>query len=191
MTTTQVSRPIVPPTFFAKLLLPFAIPMLLTVALVIFVGESWPRNIAPGSGLKVLGFGASILTSVVVWYCMTRNISDKRVHKMAALICGVVGLMGWPVWSVGVLPSVNGFSLGPRDSVRMTLARTEITTVSRSRDFNHWAWLQPEAPTSGVKAGRYFISEETYQRWNDQRPRTVNVTISKGLLGAQIATSFE
>lgn len=191
MTKTHVSRPIVPPTFFVKLLLPFAIPMLLTAALVIFVGESWPRNIAPGSGLKVPGFGASVLTSLIVWQLITRSFGDKRVHKMAAIICGVVGLMGWPVWSVGVLPSVNGFSLGPRESVRMTLTRTEITTVSRSRAVNHWAWLRPEVPTARAKAGRYFISERTYQRWNNQRPSTVNVNISEGLLGAQIVTGYE
>jgi len=191
MTKTQASRPIVPATFFVELMLPFTIPMLLTAALVILVGESWPRNIPPGSGLKVPGFGASVLTSLIVWQFITRSIGDKRVHKMAAVMCGVVGLMGWPVWSVGVLPSVNGFSLGPGVSVRMTLTRTEITTVSRSRAFNHWAWLRPEVPTARVKAGRYFISEETYQRWNDQRPSTVTVTISKGLLGAQIVTGFE
>lgn len=165
--------------------------MLLTAALVILVGESWPRNIAPGSGLKVPGFGASVLTSLIVWQFITRSIGDKRVHKMAAIICGVVGLMGWPVWSVGVLPSVNGFSLGPRESVRMTLTRTEITTVSRSRAFNHWAWLRPEVPTARAKTGRYFISEQTYQRWDDERPSTVNVTISEGLLGAQIVTDYE
>jgi hypothetical protein len=46
-------------------------------------------------------------------------------------------------------------------------------------------------PTARAKAGRYFISEQIYQRWNDQRPSTVNVTISKGLLGAQIVTGYE
>jgi hypothetical protein len=191
VTKTQASRLIVPPTFFVKLLLPFAIPMLLTAALVIFVGESWPRNIAPGSGLKLPGFGASVLTSLIVWQFITRSFGDKRVHKMAAIMCGVVGLMGWPVWSVGALPSLNGFSLGPRESVRMTLTRTEITTVSRSRAVNHWAWLQPEVPTARARAGRYFISEQTYQRWNNQRPSTVNVNISEGLLGAQIVTGYE
>lgn len=191
MTETQASRPIVPPTFFVKLLLPFAIPKLLTTALVILVGESWPRNIAPGSGLKMWGFGASVLTSLIVWRFITLGIRDTRVHKVAAVMCGVVGLMGWPVWSVGVLPSVNGFSFGSQESVRMTLTRTEITTVSRSRAFNHWAWLRPEVPTARAKAGRYFISEQIYQRWNDQRPSTVNVTISEGLLGAQIVTGYE
>ena len=191
MTKTKASRPIVPPTFFVKLLLPFAIPMLLTVALVIIVGESWPRNIAPGSGLKMWGFGASALTSLIGWRFITRSIGDMRVHKVAAVICAVVGVMGWPVWTVGVLPSVNGFSLGRQETVRMTLTRTEITTISRSRAVNHWAWMRPEAPTARAKAGRYFISEQTYQRWNDQRPSTVNITVSKGLLGAQVVTGSE
>lgn len=191
MTKTFASRPIVPPTFFVKVLLPFAIPMLMTAALVILVGESWPRNIAPGSGLKMFGFGASALTSLIVWRFITRRIEDMRVLKVAAAICGVAGLMGWPVWTVGVLPSVNGFSVGSQESVRMTLMRTDITTISRSRAVNHWAWLRPEVPTARAKAGRYFISEQTYQRWNEQRPSTVKVTISEGLLGAQIVTGYE
>lgn len=165
--------------------------MLLTAALVILVGESWPRNIAPGSGLKLPGFGASVLTSLMVWWLITRSIGDRRVHKMAAVMCGVVGLMGWPVWTVGVLPSANGFSHGRQESVRMALIRTEITTISRSRAFNHWAWLRPEVSTTGPKEGRYFISEQTYQRWNERRPSTVNVTISEGLLGAQIVTGYD
>jgi len=181
----------VPPTFFAKLLTPFAVPILLTFALVIFVGESWPRNIAPGSGLKMPGFGAAVLTSLIVWHLTTRSIADRRAHKMAALICGVVGLMGWPVWSLGVLPSVNGLSLGPQETLQMALERTEVTTVSRSEDLNHWAWLRPEAPNSRAQAGRYFIPEGIYQQWNNRRPSTVTITIAKGLLGAQVVTSFE
>lgn len=165
--------------------------MLLTAALVILVGESWPRNIAPGSGLKMFGFGASALTSLIIWRFITRRIEDMRVLKVAAAICGVAGLMGWPVWTVGVLPSVNGFSVGSQESVRMTLMGTDITTISRSRAVNHWAWLRPEVPTARAKAGRYFISEQTYQRWNDQRPSTVKVTISEGFLGAQIVTGYE
>lgn len=171
--------------------MPFAIPMFLTFALIIFVGESWPRNIAPGSGLKMPGFGAAMLTSLIVWHLITRSIADRRVHKMAALVCGVVGLMGWPVWSVGVLPSVNGLSLGPQEALQMTLERTEVTTVSRSRALNHWAWLGPEAQNPRAQAGRYFIPEEVYQRWNDRRPSTVTVTIAPGLLGAQVVTNFE
>lgn len=191
MSKDTASRAIVPPAFFVKLLMPFAIPMLFTAVLVIFVGERWPRNIAPGSGLKVLGFGAAVLTCLIVWHFVTRGIGDKRVHKMAALVCGVVGLMGWPVWSVGVLPSVNGFSLGPKKSVRMMLERTEFTVVSRSSARNHWAWLRPQTQDPYAGAGRYFISEATYRQWNEQRPSIVTVSIAQGLLGAQIVIDYE
>lgn len=191
MKNNHAPRTIVPPSFFAKLLLPFAIPMLVTVALVVLVGESWPRNIAPGSGLKLAGFVATALTSAMVWHRVTRGIADRRAHKMAALVCGVVGLMGWPVWSVGVLPSVNGISLGPQEAVRMTLERTEVTTVSKSRALNHWAWLRPLSPDAETGAGRYFIPEATYQQWNSQRPSTVTVTAARGLLGAQVVIGYQ
>ena len=49
VTKNRTSRPIVSPNFFAKLMMPFAILMLLRFALVIFVGDSWTRNIAPGT----------------------------------------------------------------------------------------------------------------------------------------------
>lgn len=191
MTENRTSRAIVPPMFFPKLALPFAIPMVLTFALIIFVGNDWPRTIAPGSGLKMAGFGATAITSLMVWRFTTRGIADQRVHKLAALLCGGVGLMGWPVWSVGVLPSVNGLHLGSPQSVRMTLERTEVTTIRNSRAVNHWAWLRPEAEPSLAEAERYFIPEEAYDRWNDQRPGTVTVTFAQGLLGAQIVTGFD
>lgn len=171
--------------------MPFVIPILLTFALVVFVGDSWPRNISPGSGLKMPGFVAAVLTSLIVWHLITRSIADRRIHEVAALICGVVGLMGWPVWSVGVLPSVNGLSLGPERALQMSLERTEVTTVSRSRDLNHWAWLRPEGANNSAHAGRYFIPEGIYQNWNSRQPSTVTVTIAEGLLGAQVVTSFE
>jgi hypothetical protein len=190
MKNARLSRPIVPPSFFAKLLLPFALPILLTFALVLTVGESWPRNIAPGSGLKLWGLCAAALTTLLVWRFATRGIADNRVHKMAAIICSGVGLLGWPAWTVGVLPSINGISLGSEETVRMTLERMEVTTVSRSRDLNHWAWLRSEALDSPLEAGRYFIPEETYADWNILPPRSVTVTTATGLLGARVVTGF-
>ncbi|MFL0672034.1 MAG: hypothetical protein ACJLS3_11615 [Erythrobacter sp.] len=187
MTKDRTSRPDVPPRFFAGLLLPFAVPMVLTMALVILVGESWPRQIAPGSGLKLAGLGASALTTILVWHRVTHGIADRRVRKMAALICGMVGLLGWPVWSIGILPSINGASLGPATTQRMVLERTESTPVSRSRARNHWAWLR----SGDAPADRYFISEELYARWNSQRPETVTVTFAPGLLGAEVVTGYE
>lgn len=137
------------------------------------------------------GFGATIVTSFIVWRFTTRTIADKRVHEMAALICGVTGLMGWPVWSVGVMPSLNGISVGSQETVSMTFERTEVTTVKHSRALNHWAWLRPTGQDPSSRAERYFITEEEYQRWSDQRPSTVTVTFARGLLGAQIVMGFE
>lgn len=187
MIKDRTSRAIAPPGFFAKLLLPFAIPLVLTMALVILVGESWPRQIAPGSGLKLAGLGASALTTILVWHSVTHGIADRRVRKMAALICGMVGMLGWPVWSMGILPSINGARLGPATTQRMVLERLETTFVSRSRARHHWAWLR----LGDARADRYFISEQLYTRWNSQRPDTVTVTFAPGLLGAEVVTGYE
>lgn len=184
------SRTLVPPSFFAKAMLPFALPILLTFALLILVGESWPRNLVPGSGLKLAGFLATMVTSLLVWRFTARGVADPRAHKMAALLCGMTGLMGWPVWSVGIMPSINGFSLGPEQTARMALKRTEVTTVSRSNKLNHWAWLQPDRLDSPVQAGRYFIPEGVYQEWSSLQPATVTVTFASGMLGAQVVTGY-
>jgi hypothetical protein len=191
MQKSRTPPTIVPPRFFALLVLPLAIPMLLTLALLLSLGEAWPRTIAPGSGLKLFGLCASALTCLMAWRLAIRGIADRRAHKMVALLCGVVGLIGWPVWSVGVLPSVNGFHLGSEEAERMMLERTEVTAVSRSSDRNHWAWLRPERTVSKARQGRYFISEELFTRWNRERPGSVTVRIAQGTLGAQVVTGYE
>lgn len=191
VTPHKASRTTVPQSFLPKLLLPFAVPILATMVLVVVVGDDWPRNIPPGSGLKLAGFVASAVTALIVWRFATRSIADRRARVFAALVCGVVGLMGWPVWSIGVLPSVNGAILAPAQSVQMRLERTQTTTVSRSRRLNHWAWLRPLPPAPAAEGGRYFIPEETYARWNRDQPDMVTVTRARGLLGAQVVTGYE
>lgn len=187
MTKHRTPRPTVPPGFFAKLVLPFAIPLALTMALVIFVGETWPRTIAPGSGLKLAGLVATMLTAAAVWHAITRSIADRRVRQVAGLICGLTAMMGWPVWSVGILPSINGARLGPPAAIPMVLERMESTTIRHSAGRNHWAWLR----SPQQRSDRYFISEELYTRWNSQPPGTVTVTIAPGLLGAAVVTGYE
>lgn len=191
MSRKPASRVSVPPSFFPKLMLPFFLPAILTLVLMFTVGESWPRNIAPGSGLKLWGFGATAVTALLAWRYAIRGIADPRAHKMAAAVCGVVGLMGWPIWSIGILPSINGVSLGPAETVRMTLERTETSQESRSRRLNHWAYLAPANPDAPVGAGRYFIAEDVHDDWNSRRPRSVSLTTAEGLLGAQVVTAFE
>jgi hypothetical protein len=181
----------VPPSFFPKLALPFALPIAVTLALAGLVGEAWPRNIAPGSGLKLAGLLATAVLAYGVWWWAVRSIPDRRAQQMAAVVCGVTGLMGWPVWSVGIMPSINGMALEPEQSVTMILERTESTSIKQSRERHHWAWLQPALPGSAAGAGRYFIPEAVYQRWSMENPRNVRVSIAEGLLGAQVVTRYE
>lgn len=180
----------VPPGFYGLSMLPVMIPVALTVALAIFASDEWPRNIAPGSGLKLAGLGATGLTALVAWRLAVRRIEDPRAHKFGALLCAVTGMMGWPAWSAGLLPSVNGFSLGEETTVRMTLERTEATRKSKSRDYYHWAWLKADAPGAPVASGRYFIPEATYADWSQRRPRSVEVVVARGVLGAQVITGL-
>lgn len=177
--------------FFAGAALPFAIPVLVTFALVLTVGESWPRQIAHGSGLKLVGLAATGLTAFGVFAALTLRLGDRRLRKGAAGLCAITGLMGWPVWTIGVLPSVNGAALGPETRAAMVLERTEVTTASRSRTRHHWAWLRPERASTPVGAGRYFIPEEVYARWGANRPRTVTLRTARGQLGAVVVTGVE
>jgi hypothetical protein len=183
-------RPGLTPTLFATVVLPFAIPILLTFALVLLVGNAWPRSIALGSGLKLAGLAATAITGLAVWYAAAARARDPAVARFAALACGVTALMGWPVWSVGVLPSINGSVLDGPLTVRMTLERTAVTNKRKSREFYHWAWLRAERGESVIGSGRYFIAEDVYDRWRAAAPAAVDVRIARGLLGAQVVLGF-
>lgn len=191
MEAVEFRRTSVPATFFVKVLGPFAIPIVLTLALVVVAGEHWPRTIAPGSGLKLAGFCVTAATSLMVWRAVVRGVGDSRARKFAALACAVTGLMGWPVWSAGFLPSVNGFTLGAESSVRMTLERTEVTSKSKSRDRYHWAWLSLDGRAAPIASGRYFIPEKVYADWSKRRPSQVEVRVARGLLGAVVVTGYQ
>jgi hypothetical protein len=41
----QSQRTLVPPSFFPKLMLPFVLPIAITLALVGLVGEAWPQAV--------------------------------------------------------------------------------------------------------------------------------------------------
>ena len=52
----HLSRPpTLPASFLLKMALPLVLPVALTVFISITVGETWPRSIAPGSGLRASG----------------------------------------------------------------------------------------------------------------------------------------
>ncbi|OYZ41038.1 MAG: hypothetical protein B7Y31_06245 [Novosphingobium sp. 16-62-11] len=183
---------VLPPAALGQCLLPFALPILITMALAVTVGESWPRNIAPGSGLKLAGLVATAFTGAAVWCLATRQVDDRRVRKGVAILCAVTALMGWPVWSVGVLPSVNGIALGPEKETPMRMTRLEITTPSKGgRGFYHWAWLEPLSGRSALPQGRVFIAEAVHAKWTAERSKIVTLHHAKGMLGAEVLTGFD
>ena len=179
-----------PPGLFLRIAVPFALPFALPLLILITVGESWPRDIAPGSGLKLAGLIASAATAAFVWRAITGLFEDERIHRFAAIGCAVTALMGWPVWTTGVLPSINGARLGTAQVQEMRLARIEITRPSKRPGFYYWAWPKPTSPDAAIAGGRYFIPEDTYQRWRPAKPATVRVTHAPGLLGAEVVTEF-
>ena len=108
MMQVALPRPRISAALPAKLSLPFVLPIVATFALLFLVGNQWPRDIAIGSGLKMPGLCVAALSAFVIWWWSVRKIQDRRIRAFAAIFCGVTGLMGWPVWTVGILPSVNG-----------------------------------------------------------------------------------
>lgn len=172
-------------------MLPFAVPILLTFALVLLVGDKWPRDIASGSGLKLAGLCCAAVTSLIVSLCAVGQLTDRRVRAFGGILCAATGLLGWPVWSTGVLPSINGAALSEPIIVPMTLERTETTHKSKSRDLYHWAWLRAQDDDSLIASGRYFVSETVFERLNTLERGTVGVTVAKGLLGAQVVIGFD
>lgn len=191
MRTNTSDRPSVPSYVHVVVMLPFAMPIILTFLLILLVGDHWPRDIAAGSGLKLVGLLCAAVTATFMWLYTVRNIFDPRIRTFTALLCAVTGLLGWPIWSTGILPSVNGAVLAEPVVVPMTLERTETTYKSKSRDLYHWAWLKAQNEAGIVKSGRYFISEDVYARYHGAEGGIVEVTVAKGLLGAQVVLGFD
>lgn len=188
MTRGRNGRSVVPGRVPGLALIPFAIPA--GLSLLIGVGLDWPRDIAPGSGLKLPGLLATALTALVAWRLSVRGLGDPRVRRLSALLCLLVALLAWPIWSVGVLPSVNGAVLRDVRTLAMRLERTEATAQRHSPDFHHWAWLVPIDAAAGIGGGRHFISKPTYDRLTAERPATVAVDVATGFLGAIVVTAI-
>lgn len=181
------NRPDTPARILWHMPLPFAVPFALTLLLVLTVGESWPRTLAPGSGLKLAGLLASAATATVAWLRATQGVEDASLRTLAAVLCGLAALPGWPVWTVGVLPSINGSMTGEVQETRVRLDRLEITLPSRQRDgFYYWAWIAPRTAASPIAAGRVFVPEAAWRRWKEDRPETIRLRHARGLLGAQV-----
>lgn len=184
MQRVRAGRPVVSARTLGWALVPVALPAALMVAAVGFIGGDRPGDIAPGSGLKFVGLGATALTAWVAWRLAVRGSDDRRVRKLAGLLCVMVGLIGWPLWTLGVMPAVNAAVLRDERLVEMTFERTEATKISRSLEMNHWAWLRPKVEGAGIAAGRYLVPETTYDEWSAAPPDTVELRVATGLLGA-------
>lgn len=188
--TDITQPPAAPASLLPKMAVPFALPFALTLVIVLVVGEAWPRSIAPGSGLKLAGLIAAAITSTAVWYRIVSTFADQRVHVFTAVVCTVTSLMGWPVWTVGVLPSINGAMLGSDKMVTMRLGQIDITRPSKGSGFYYWAKLEPVHPGAVIERGRYFIPEDVFRRWALHKPATVRVVHAQGLLGAQVVIEY-
>ncbi len=168
---------------------PFAVPIITTFALLL-AGNHFPRNIAADSSLGLAGFVASIAVMIVVNIAVAKQWRDPSARKFALAISALTSLMAWPVWTVGVSPSINGIATGPSQTSPMRLTRLDVTHASKSQKLYYWATLDPDMPQSLIGAGRYFIPFETYEQWQKAAPRTVRVSHATGLLGAEIVLGY-
>ena len=190
----DLSRPpTLPATFLLKTALPFVLPVALTFIFVILhtVGKGWPISIAPGSGLMFPGLIASAMFSTLAWRITGGHFDDKQVRKLAAIICAVTGLMGWPIWTKGVLPSINGAFLGQEHVEPMRLGKLDVSRPKGGRGSpNYSVGLEPVHPGGAIDGGRYYISEEVYQRLESQKPVAISVAHARGVLGAVVVTDY-
>lgn len=190
MKAHRLNKPVVPARVLVLSLIPFAAPVLVTITFLLIAGSSLPRDIAPGSGLKLAGLLATLVTTGLAWRVSVQGVNDARVRNLAGVLCILIGLMGWPVWSVGALPFVNALSLQNERTIAMALDRTEATVILHSPQKHHWAWLTPKEPDAGIKPGRHFIPEATYNLWAAAKPETVYVQAGTGLLGSTVIISI-
>lgn len=183
-------RQVIPGRVLLTAVFPAAVPVVLMLGLLLLNRHEQTAQVAPGSGLKGAGLAAAALTSALVAVPAMRGVVEGAMRRVMVVLCLGVGLMGWPIWTLGVMPWVNGLVLEEPRSIPMRLDRLEITTVSRSREVNHWAWLAPVEPGGGLAGGRYFIPMELHDRLAAGKPTTLTVEAARGLLGAEAVLGF-
>lgn len=175
---------------------PFALPFAVTLLLVLLVGNHFPRDLAAGSSLVLSGLVAGLVVMVGVNAHVARRWPAARARQLALILSGATTLMGWPLWTMGVLPSVNGMALGELRVTSMRLEGLEVTRASKGRQLYYWARLAPDGgadvgPDAKLGAGRYFIPREVHDRWQQDGPATVRVGHARGLLGAEIVRDYQ
>ena len=169
---------------------PLPVAIASTFALLLMVGERFPRQLAPGEGLWSWGLLLSAVIATVLWAAMRTGQREPRLAGLLTALLVVTSLLAWPTWTWGVLPSINGVRVSNVQTTTMRLQRLEQTTVSKSRERNHWAHLTPTVPGPPLAKGRYFIARDTYDLWQPGAPRDVVVDHGTGLLGARVVLAL-
>lgn len=181
-----------PPTALPLLLAcaPFALAILSTFALVLIVGDRFPRQLAPGERLWPHGLGWTAAIGAVVAWALTRETADPRLLRALLGLCILTSLMAWPVWTLGLMPSLNGARVGTVQTTPMKLARLQTTPMSKGRGLHHWAHLEPAGSDPALARGRYFVDEAAHERWQRGGTRVVEVDHAVGLLDARVVLAL-
>ncbi len=190
--TRATKRPPVPHAQRLLLLamLPFPLAIAVTLMMVLAIGNRFPRNIAPNSSLVLPGLLVTLIVLLAILAYVHRRWVEPSAFHFTLVLGGITSLLAWPVWTMGVLPSVNGIRMEPERATMMRLSGLSTTTISKSRRLNYWATLEPAGSTSPLGAGRYLISQSLSERWQAQQVRQVRVTHRTGLLGAEVLITF-
>lgn len=169
---------------------PFPISIVVTILAVLVVGEYFPRQIAPDSGVKLAGAVASVTVFVIVTRSIVRLGLDEAPRRFGIILALVTSLMAWPVWTLGIMPSLNGLSFGKEVTTPMRLVGLSISRPKKSRQIYYVARLEPFSDAAPIGQGRYYVPQAVYLEWERRGQGRVEVGHSRGLLGAEIALSF-
>lgn len=173
-------------------LLPFAGPMLLSMALVLLttLGPPLP-TLAPGEGWRLAPWGA--MAALLGWWWVVRRIgrTTQRAdwRRAAAALALGMSVLSVPVWALGVMQWVNGRLAAEAQATRVPLQGLSTSAQSRSRTPYHWAHLPGDAE-AGLPAGRYLLDSGHHAAWTAQPPTTVTVHHARGLLGARVVAGL-
>ena len=139
---------------------PIAGWVLITIALALLQPAGLPRLMPPGEGLAWQGLVVTLLVTAGVVWQQWRSTTDPSERKVLAGLALAVGLMAWPIVTLGPLPSLNGARLSDTRTTPMQLARLSTSPQKRSREPFHWAHPQPHPAAATLRGVRYFIAGE-------------------------------
>ena len=170
--------------------IPFPLAILATLLLVFAAGARFPRDVAPGSSLALPGLIVSLAIMSLITARVRRHWIEPAPRRFSLILCTATSLMAWPVWTMGILPSVNGMHLHAERTSAMRLSALTFSHASKGRQIYYWGTLQPAGEATGIGAGRYFIPKAIYDAWQGQVGKRVTVHHATGLLRAEAVLEF-